>query len=218
MPPTKPPSNDAPNCTPGPAPASLTEPPVSPAPAAEETWLARFWVRNSPIFRAASPPYFAALPIAPNPPTPAIIRAPSCATLSVGVSGFGKPSQSAAPVIVCDAFYENVSRHKVEDRELAEGEAEENVVLEFRPQPRQDMLIACLYSHWQQDGEELWSFAAITDEPPPEVAAAGHDRCIIPIKEEHLDAWISPDPKKIAALYAILDDRQRPYYEHRMAA
>jgi len=62
------------------------------------------------------------------------------------------------------------------------------------------------------------SFAAITDEPPPEVAAAGHDRCIIPIKPEHIDAWLNPDPHNLAAQYAILDDRERPYYEHRMAA
>jgi putative SOS response-associated peptidase YedK len=121
-------------------------------------------------------------------------------------------------VIVCDAFYENVSRHKVEGLELSEGEAEENVVLEFRPQLRQDMLVACLYSHWQGDGEDLWSFAAITDEPPQEVAAAGHDRCIIPIKEEHLNAWLDPSPKKLNALFAVLDDRQRPHYEFRMAA
>lgn len=121
-------------------------------------------------------------------------------------------------VIVCDAFYENVSRHKAQGRTLADGEAEDNVVLEFQPQPRQAMLIVCLYSHWQQDGEELWSFAAITDEPPPEVAAAGHDRCIIPIKEAHLDAWLDPDPKRIIALYEILDDRERLYYEQRVAA
>ena len=121
-------------------------------------------------------------------------------------------------VIVCNAFYENVSRHKVEGRELGEGEVEENVILEFKPQPRQEMLIACLYSHWQGDGESLWSFAAITDEPPSEVLAAGHDRCIIPIKEDALDAWLSPDQGDLAALYAILDDRQKPFYEHRLAA
>lgn len=121
-------------------------------------------------------------------------------------------------VIVCNAFYENVSRHRVEGRELGEGEAEENVILEFKPQPRQEMLIACLYSHWQGDGESLWSFAAITDEPPPEVLAAGHDRCIIPIKEDALDAWLSPNQGNLAALYAILDDRQKPFYEHRLAA
>lgn len=122
-------------------------------------------------------------------------------------------------VVLAGAFYENVSRHRVEGRELAPGEKEQNVVLEFRPNTGQDMLVACLWSRWAgPDGEELLSFAAITDAPPPEVAAAGHDRCIIPIKEQHLDAWLNPEPGNRAALYAILDDRERPYYEHRMAA
>jgi putative SOS response-associated peptidase YedK len=62
------------------------------------------------------------------------------------------------------------------------------------------------------------SFAPITAEPPAEVAAAGHDRCIIPIKPEHLDAWLDPDRANLAAQQAILDDRARPYYEHRLAA
>ncbi len=122
-------------------------------------------------------------------------------------------------IALVSAFYENVSKHAMEHRELAPGEKEENVILEFRPEPEQTMLVACLWSHWQAPGEpDLLSFAAITDNPPPEVAAAGHDRCIIPIKAEHLDAWLNPDPKNLAALYAILDDRQRPYYEHRLAA
>lgn len=93
------------------------------------------------------------------------------------------------------------------------------MILEFKPQPAQDMLVACLSSHWQSPGEpDLLSFAAITDEPPPEVAAAGHDRCIIPIKPERIDAWLNPDSRDLATQYAILDDRHRPYYEHRMAA
>lgn len=122
-------------------------------------------------------------------------------------------------IMVVSAFYENVSRHSLEGRELSAGEAEENVILEFRPQPAQDMLVACLWSHWQGQGEEdLLSFAAITDEPPAEIAAAGHDRCIIPIKPENIDAWLNPDPQNLAALYAILDDRERPYYAHRKAA
>lgn len=122
-------------------------------------------------------------------------------------------------VMVVNAFFENVSRQAMEHRDLAPGEKEENVVLEFKPQPTQDMLVACLWSRWQGAGEsELLSFAAITDEPPAEVAAAGHDRCIVPIKPEHLDAWLNPDPGTLAALYSILDDRERPYYEHRMAA
>jgi len=110
-------------------------------------------------------------------------------------------------VMVINGFYEHVKR------------AGENVVLEFNPRPEQDMLVACLWSRWVGPGQpELLSFAAITDEPPAEIAAAGHDRCVIPIRPENVDAWLNPDPKNLAALYAILDDRERPYYEHRLAA
>jgi len=122
-------------------------------------------------------------------------------------------------IAIFNAFYENVSRHRTEGRELREGEKVENVILEFRPRPMQDMLVACLWSRWSAPGEpDLLSFAAITDEPPPEIAAAGHDRCIIPIKPEHVDAWLNPNPRDLAAQYAILDDRERPYYEHQLAA
>ena len=122
-------------------------------------------------------------------------------------------------IMVVNAFYENVRRHRVEGRDLAEGETDANVVLEFRPEPARDILVACLWSRWQAPGQpELLSFAAITDEPPAEVAAAGHDRCIIPIKPEQVDAWLHPDPRNLAAQYAILDDRERPYYAYRQAA
>ena len=65
---------------------------------------------------------------------------------------------------------------------------------------------------------DLYSFAAITDDPEPEVAAAGHDRTIINIKPEHVDAWLNPEPGNLAALYEIFDDKRHPYYEHRLAA
>jgi len=122
-------------------------------------------------------------------------------------------------LILASVFYENVSRHCLERRELADGEKAENVVLEFNPDPSQDMLIACLWSPWQGSGQpDLLSFAAITDDPPPEISAVGHDRCIIPIKPENTDAWLNPDAADLAAQYAILDDRNRPYYAHRLAA
>ncbi len=53
------------------------------------------------------------------------------------------------------------------------------------------------------------SFALTTDEPPPEVQAAGHDRCVIPIKRENIDAWLQPNGDK-ATMQAILDDREWP--------
>lgn len=122
-------------------------------------------------------------------------------------------------LVLVDVFYENVNRHRAEGRELQPGEAVSNVVLEFQPQPPQTMLVACVWSHWQAAGvPDLWSFAAITDEPPPEVAAAGHDRCIIPIQPQYVDAWLNPNPGDLDAQQAILNDRAPMVYAHRMAA
>ncbi len=88
-----------------------------------------------------------------------------------------------------------------------------------RPSNGQLMHIACLWSRWTKPGEpDLLSFAAITDEPPREIEAAGHDRCIIPIKPENIEAWLKPEASSLDAMYAILDDKDRPYYEHRLAA
>ncbi|WOD17024.1 SOS response-associated peptidase family protein [Paraburkholderia kirstenboschensis] len=122
-------------------------------------------------------------------------------------------------VLLVEVFYENVSKAKFENTLLETHERDENVVLEFRPSNGELMHVACLWSRWSAPGRpDLLSFAAITDKPPPEVAAAGHDRCIVPIKPENVDAWLNPDPENLEAMYAILDDRDRPFYEHRLAA
>ena len=122
-------------------------------------------------------------------------------------------------VMVAWAFYENVTLEAFEHRALAPGEKSQNLVLEFKPQAAEPMLLACLWDKWEAPGEQpLYSFAAITDEPPPEIAATGHDRCPIPLKPEHLDDWLSPEGRSKEELQAILDDRERPRYEHRKAA
>lgn len=74
-------------------------------------------------------------------------------------------------LMVATRFYENVT-----------GADGRNKVLEFVPKDGAPMLIACLWSRWTDPtGKEpdLLSFAAITDDPEPEVAAAGHDRTVI---------------------------------------
>jgi putative SOS response-associated peptidase YedK len=99
-------------------------------------------------------------------------------------------------------FYESVDR---------DGKA---VELEFVPRTQEPLLVPCLWAYDERD--QLYSFAAITDDPEPEDAEAGHDRTIIDIKPEYVDAWLNPagDLKK---MQAIFDDRQHPYYEHREA-
>ncbi|SAL88657.1 hypothetical protein AWB74_08667 [Caballeronia arvi] len=126
-------------------------------------------------------------------------------------------------LMLVDVFYENVMRAKCENTlfETHDGPQApgENVVLEFRPNNGQLLMVACLWSKWTAPGQpDLLSFAAITDEPPAEVEAAGHDRCIVAIKRENVDAWLNPQASDLAALDAILEDRDRPYYEHRLAA
>lgn len=117
------------------------------------------------------------------------------------------------------SFYENVARHDFEKRALRPGEKPENLILHFRPNPPTDMALACVWDRWQSPGEsDLYSFAAITDEPPPEVAATGHNRCVIPLKAANLRAWLQPEKIDLADLYRLLDDRDRPYYEHQLAA
>ena len=122
-------------------------------------------------------------------------------------------------VLVVTSFFENVSRHAFEKRELATGEKPQNVVLHFNPQTGQQMLLACLWDRWSLPGESpLDSFSAITDEPPEEVAAAGHDRCVIPLSEENVDAWLNPAGASAPELNRLLDERSKPYYQHELAA
>lgn len=102
-------------------------------------------------------------------------------------------------VMVVDRFYESVQR---------DGKA---VELEFTPQTGEPMLVPCLWSYDERD--DLYSFAAITDEPEPEVAAAGHDRTILNLRPEHIDAWLAGG--SASAMHALFDQKQRPYYEHR---
>jgi len=111
-------------------------------------------------------------------------------------------------VMLVETFFENVDR---------DGK---NQVLHFIPKPAGTMLIACLYAEWKdpKGGPSLLSFAAITDDPPAEVAAAGHDRMIINLKPEHLDTWLAPQGRSLEDLQKVLADRQTPYYEHEVMA
>ena len=122
-------------------------------------------------------------------------------------------------VLLVSSFFENVARNDFEHRTMRPGEKPENLVLHFDPDPPIEMAIACLWDRWRSPGKpDLYSFAAITDEPPPEVAATGHNRCVIPLKETHLRAWLTPESRSREELYGILDDRERPYYRHERAA
>ena len=113
-------------------------------------------------------------------------------------------------LMLAETFYEQVDDGKGGSMEI-----------HFQPRTGETMYIACLWSHWVDPNgiePDLYSFAAVTDEPEPEVAAQGHDRTIINIKPEYVDAWLNPDPNNLDAMFAIFDDKRHPFYEVRKAA
>jgi putative SOS response-associated peptidase YedK len=119
-------------------------------------------------------------------------------------------------IMVVESFYENVKLHASERRGLRADETDQNIVLEFTPNPPQSMLIACLWSHWTDPREpDVRGFAAITDEPPADVAAAGHDRCIINLRTEHVETWLTPQGRNAAELQDLLSDHAVSTYQHR---
>lgn len=122
-------------------------------------------------------------------------------------------------VVMANAFYENVKLHRLEKRELTVGETQQNVILKFIPEGGQPMALASLWSHWTGKGEhDLLSFALITDEPPLEVLDAGHDRCPVPLKAGNLGRWLAAPVATKANYDEMLEDKERPYYAHLLAA
>lgn len=118
-------------------------------------------------------------------------------------------------VVILNAFYEHVPLHLVEGRALEPGEAVKTTIVEFKPDTEQDLLAACIWSRWSAPGEpDLLSFALITEDPPSEILAVGHDRCVVPIRPEDLEVWLQPNLGTLAAQDAILDRRLRPFFLH----
>ena len=86
--------------------------------------------------------------------------------------------------------------------------------INFLPGDRQVMWAPALYDEWSSYNGEITfkSFAMITDEPPPEVEAAGHDRSPIFIHENYIDQWLQPEGKSRAELYTLLGAREAVIY------
>ena len=81
------------------------------------------------------------------------------------------------------------------------------------------MWAASLYEEFKSPKlGSIFSFAMVTDAPPPEVAAAGHDRCPVFLDEDHLEAWLNPKKLSLSELEELLDHKQKTYYSHADAA
>lgn len=104
-------------------------------------------------------------------------------------------------------FYEWVQRGK------------RKVEISFSPENYELMWAPALYDQWvSEDGRIAFSsFAMITDEPPREIAAAGHDRCPIFLDHQVIDDWLAPEAYTEKDLLDILACRQPVHYHHELA-
>ncbi|MBS1961574.1 MAG: SOS response-associated peptidase family protein [Bdellovibrionales bacterium] len=93
-----------------------------------------------------------------------------------------------------------------------------NVVLRFEPKAFTEMAVPCIWDRNEAEDFTLHSFALITDDPNPEVAAAGHDRTPVVMRPKYIDLWLGAAAKDLAEYAVVFDDKQPTYFEHEVAA
>ena len=94
-----------------------------------------------------------------------------------------------------------------------------SVEIMFNPDGYGGMHAAALYEVYQHpELGAIRSFCMVTDEPPPEVRAAGHDRCPVFLQERIIDDWLNPKGHSLQELDALLDNKETAFYSHALAA
>lgn len=84
---------------------------------------------------------------------------------------------------------------------------ERKIVAEFVPREAQDLLAPVLCSGRDSEPYAL-GFALITDDPPPEVLRAGHDRCPVFLRSPAAWDWTRPEELTTEACLDLLTQRQ----------
>lgn len=92
------------------------------------------------------------------------------------------------------------------------------VEINFSPDGYDGMWAAAVYEECQTEYGLVRSFAMVTDDPPPEVAAAGHDRCPVFLESNLIDRWLQPAGQSLEELDALLSHKEQPFYSHALAA
>lgn len=97
---------------------------------------------------------------------------------------------------------------------------EKKRLISFLPKDREIMWAPCLWDYWENPEQNFgfYSFALITDDPPPEVAASGHDRCPIFLKEKYIDEWLDTSKRSKEDWYTLLKNKEDVFYRNEWAA
>ena len=94
--------------------------------------------------------------------------------------------------------------YKLTKTELTDSRFRKTVI-RFRPLGHREGLVSpVIFNTGDVRGERVPAFALVTDEPPDEVRAAGHDRCPVFLSEQAWPAWLVPKGKTPKELDALL--------------
>jgi putative SOS response-associated peptidase YedK len=116
------------------------------------------------------------------------------------------------------SFWENVTQNAFEGRKLKPAEDEKKIVLRFDPEGLDHMIVPCIYDFNTEAEFPLQSFALITDDPNPEVAAVGHDRTPVIMREKYIDTWLNTSGKDLKRFDVIFEDKQPTFFDHVLSA
>lgn len=95
---------------------------------------------------------------------------------------------------------------------------ERQIIIEFRPEDGTELLAPVIFSKTRLgNGREDAGFAIITDEPPAEVLAAGHDRCPVVLENGAIEEWLRFGKKTARELDQLLTKRRRVTFRHKLA-
>ncbi len=135
----------------------------------------------------------------------------------------------AAGVVNIEQVTEEFQRQSAERRKKIEDEGKKykptkteltdprfrKIVICFKPQDEEDLLVPVIFNHRKNaDGTLSKAFAIITDDPPPEIQAAGHDRCPLTLTEHSITAWLAYKGKDSTAAKEILSQGKRLSFTH----
>ncbi|GAB2902256.1 SOS response-associated peptidase family protein [Microbulbifer echini] len=93
--------------------------------------------------------------------------------------------------------------------------------IQFMPQGRSLMWAPILWDYWMSPGNEVgyFSCALITDDPAPEVEAAGHDRSPIFLNADYVEIWLDAQSSSAEEWQKFLKGhRETVAYRHSLVA
>lgn len=91
------------------------------------------------------------------------------------------------------------------------------VVISFRADSQSELLVPVIFSQvTRPNGQVRRGFAIITDDPPAEVEATGHDRCPVILSEEGAQSWLRAPLQEVDQSDEILAQRSKLTFSHEL--